>query len=53
MRLTPGQRWSGSPAFAVWGGSFLKEILDGSELFSVQTQIAQDIVTRIKVEITP
>jgi TolB-like protein len=39
--------------YRLWGGSFQKEILDGSELFSVQTQIAQDLATRIKVEIAP
>jgi TolB-like protein len=37
----------------LWGGSFQKEILDGSELFTVQKQIAQDIATRIKMEIAP
>jgi TolB-like protein len=37
----------------LWSGTFEKEVSETSDIMSFQTQIAQDIATRIKVEIAP
>lgn len=37
----------------LWSGTFEKEVSETSDIMSIQTQIAQDIASRIKVEIAP